>query len=301
MRTQIDHLLTRLGGVASRSALLSVLSRNELDDEIARRRLVAPFPRAYCRPWEVDDEAVRDRAALVSVGQPAALSHVTGLRCWGIVVPASDRLHVTVPVRRHPIGRRPGLVVHRTRVPTPVRRVNGLVVVSPAAAVVRSWPLLHGPERRAPAIEAVRRRLATTDELHRAVACAPGMSGQGQLLGLIAHLAAGCESELELWGYLTVFDVPGLRHGVRQKVFDVNGARYRADLAYERERVVVELDGHAFHSTRAQRERDMRRDAALASIGWLTLRFSHERLHRDVDGCRRDTLAVLAARRRVAT
>jgi very-short-patch-repair endonuclease len=42
----------------------------------------------------------------------------------------------------------------------------------------------------------------------------------------------------------------------------------------------------------------MLRDAALASIGWLTLRFSHDRLHDDRAGCVRDALAVLAARRR---
>lgn len=75
------------------------------------------------------------------------------------------------------------------------------------------------------------------------------MKGRAALTRLIDQLTAGCESELELWGYLEVFDAPGLR-----------------------------------------------RDAALASIGWLTLRYSHERLHRDVAGCRRDTLAALAAR-----
>jgi very-short-patch-repair endonuclease len=57
------------------------------------------------------------------------------------------------------------------------------------------------------------------------------------------------------------------------------------------------LDGYRFHSGRVQRERDMQRDAALAAAGWLTLRFSHARLHSDVEGCRRDTLAALAARR----
>lgn len=301
MRTQIDELLGRRSDVASRADLLTVASRNELDDEIARGRLVAPFPRAYCRPWNVHHAPVLDRAALVSVGRPAALSHVTALRHWGMDVPATSRVHVTVPIRRHPIGRQPGLVVHRTRVRTPVRTLDGLIVVSPALAVVRSWPLLIGPDRRAPAIEAVRRRIATADELREAATRARGMAGRGQLLGLIGYLAAGCESELELWGYLGVFDVPGLRHGVRQKAFDVNGTSYRADLAYENERVAVELDGYAYHSTRDHRERDMRRDAALASIGWLTLRFSHERLHRDVAGCRRDTLAALAARLRVAT
>jgi very-short-patch-repair endonuclease len=124
-----------------------------------------------------------------------------------------------------------------------------------------------------------------------------GMRGRAQLSRLIDALNAGCESELELWGYLAVFDVPGLRHARRQKVVHVGRRSYPLDLAYDEERVAVELDGYRFHSSREQRERDMRRDAALASIGWLTLRFSHERLHEDVAGCRRDTLTAVAVRR----
>jgi very-short-patch-repair endonuclease len=61
--------------------------------------------------------------------------------------------------------------------------------------------------------------------------------------------------------------------------------------------VAFELDGHRYHGSRAQRERDMRRDAALAAIDWLAVRFSWERLHDDVSGRRRDALAILAARR----
>jgi very-short-patch-repair endonuclease len=245
----------------------------------------------------VDHPPARERAALASVGQPAALSHVTALRRWGLPAPLRDAVHVTVPVARHPIGRTPGLIVHRTRVPTRVREVDGLPIVEPAVAVVRSWPMLAGPDQRAPAIKAVRTRLVSPAELAGAATRAVGMAGRAALMRLVALLDAGCESELELWGYLGVFDAPGLDHAVRQKVIQVRGEYYRLDVAYDEERVNVELDGWRFHSSREQRERDMRRDAALASIGWLTLRYSHERLHEDVAGCRRDTLAALAARR----
>lgn len=297
MRPEVDQLLLATGGVASREQLLTVLSRSRLDHEVARGHLSTPFPRAYCRPWDAEYRPVRERAALVSVGQPAALSHLTALRRWGLTVAESDQVHVTVPIGRHPIGRAPGLVVHRTRVPTRVRRTDGLATVAPAVAVTRSWPLLPGHDRRGPAIEAVRRRLVTPAALCAAVDRASGMPGRSALLRLAGLLAAGCESELEIWGFLGVFDTAGLDHAVRQRVVPVGGRTYRLDLAYEQEQVAVELDGERYHSTREQRERDRRRDAALASIGWLTLRFSHERLHTDVPGCRRDTLRALAARR----
>jgi len=300
MRPEIDAYLASHLGAAARSELLTIVSRNQLDDELARGRLVAPFPRAYCRPWDADHPPVLERAAVASVGEPVALSHLTALRRYGLGDDGDDGddwVHVTVPIGRHPIGRMPGLRVHRTRVPTRVRTVDGLPVVEPATAIVRSWPLLPVPDQRGPAITAVRRHLVTPKQLVEAGNAAVGMSGRAALLRLVQLLAAGCESELELWGHLAVFDVPGLRHGKRQLVLDVRGQHYRLDLAYEPERVAVELDGYRYHSGRERRERDMQRDAALASIDWITLRYSHERLHEDVAGCRRDTLATLATRR----
>lgn len=297
MRSTIDAFLATRAGVASRAQLLTAVARHDLDGEVRRGHLASPFPRAYCRPWDAEHPPTRERAAVVSAGPPVALSHVTALRRWQLRTPDDVRVHVTVPIGRHPIGRAPGLIVHRTRVPTRVRVVDGLPTVEAAAAVVRSWPMLSGSDQRAPAIEAVRRRIITPSELRAVAERACGMRERSHLLRLIDQLVAGCESELELWGYLGVFDVPGLRHGVRQRVVRVGSRTYRLDLAYDEERVAVELDGDRYHSSRQQRERDRRRDAALASIGWVTLRYSHERLHRDVDGCRRDTLATLESRR----
>jgi very-short-patch-repair endonuclease len=176
--------------------------------------------------------------------------------------------------------------------------LDGMRVAAPAESVVTSWPLLPERERRAPAIQAVRRRLVTPSALRSRVAVHPRLPGRRDLEQLVDLLTAGCESELEIWGLLGVFDAPGLRHGRRQLWVSTQSGRYRLDLGYEQERVAVEMDGHRFHSTREQRERDMRRDAALAAVDWLTLRFSRDRLHGDVGGCRRDTLATLEARRR---
>jgi very-short-patch-repair endonuclease len=123
------------------------------------------------------------------------------------------------------------------------------------------------------------------------------LPGRRQLRTLLSPLRAGCHSELELWGYLYVFDVPGLRHARRQVLVRVGGRAFYLDMAYEEERFAVELDGRAHHGAPDQWERDIRRDLALATIGWQTIRLSHARLTRDVDGVRREVLAVLASRR----
>ena len=181
--------------------------------------------------------------------------------------------------------------------PTRTSLVAGIRTVEPAAALVRSWPLLDPSRRRGPAIQAVRRGVVGTARLAQVCHDAVGMHGRNAFAQLIVALDSGCESELEIWGLLEVFDVPGLRHGVRQLPVHVGGQRFRVDLGFADELVAVEMDGERFHSSREQRERDRRRDATLASAGWITLRFSWQRLHFDVDGCRRDTLATLDSRR----
>jgi very-short-patch-repair endonuclease len=123
------------------------------------------------------------------------------------------------------------------------------------------------------------------------------LAGRADLADLIRLLDDGCESELEIWGYLDVFSIPGLASATRRKWIQARGRWYRLDLAYEAEKVAIELDGARYHVGKGRWELDRRRDAALASIGWLTLRFSHDRLHYEVRQCQAETLATLAARR----
>lgn len=68
------------------------------------------------------------------------------------------------------------------------------------------------------------------------------------------------------------------------------------DMFAERERVNIELDGSTTHGDPRQREIDLRRDAQLATIGILVVRFAHRRLVHEADAVRRETLAILATR-----
>ena len=296
----IDQLLNAGGGVATRAELVRLLGRHAFDNAVKSRRLTAVFPRVYAREWDVDLPQVRHRAALLSVGGAAALSHVTALALRSLPVPEDAPLHVTAYQPRHPRGVCGELVVHRTRVPLELRQIDGLPVVAIETALTTSWPLLAGPEQRAPLIAAYRRRLVSGPRLIRAAESAWWIRDVRSLRELVSLVFAGCESELELWGYTGVFDVPGLNDAARQRVVRVGGKTYRLDMAYDDEMLNVELDGRAFHSSADQWQRDIARDLAVAKIGWQTIRLPHERLFGDVDGCRRDVLAVRHARRRRA-
>jgi very-short-patch-repair endonuclease len=57
------------------------------------------------------------------------------------------------------------------------------------------------------------------------------------------------------------------------------------------------MDGAAWHGSPQQRERDIRRDALLATVGWQTLRFGFRRLTTAPEACRRDIRSAYGARR----
>ena len=63
--------------------------------------------------------------------------------------------------------------------------------------------------------------------------------------------------------------------------------------------LAIELDGAAWHGSRRQREKDIRRDALVATIGWQTLRYSFARLNNEPQACQRDILATYETRRRL--
>jgi len=149
------------------------------------------------------------------------------------------------------------------------------------------------------------RLLRATDGGHGGAWSAPTEEFQGlagalcrrheELLGLVAP---GCESELEIWGVTHVLPgPPSLPRWVQQYRIRLTGGRWiETDAAYPEAKVIVELDGAAFHGSRSARERDLRKDTALAAAGWIVLRFSYARLMADPEGCRREIVAAVLAR-----
>jgi very-short-patch-repair endonuclease len=152
---------------------------------------------------------------------------------------------------------------------------------------------------RAAAITAVRRRQASIRELRVELERRPRLPRRAELARLVGLLAAGCQSELEIWGCLQVLRAPGMPPFAQQRRLSVGGEVFVLDAAYDEVQLAVEMDGAAWHGSRDQRERDIRRDALLATIGWQTLRFSYGRLTRAAEACRRDVLAAYRARRRL--
>lgn len=61
----------------------------------------------------------------------------------------------------------------------------------------------------------------------------------------------------------------------------VDGERLEVDLLWPSQRLVVELDGHAFHAGRASFERDRRRDRRLTLAGYRVLRITWRQIEQE--------------------
>ena len=221
-----------------------------------------------------------------------------------------DPVHVTVPADRYPRDSA-GVIVHRTTLAPPTTEVQGLHVVHLARSLVDAWAWAHVPKRnpaaererplvRQAVIESIRDRWVNVPTLRMESSALRAHAGRAALTELLDLVAGGCQSELEIWGVQHVLPgPPELPAPVQQHPIRLTNGRWvHADAAFPEALVIVELDGAAFHGSRDARERDLRRDSALAALGWVVLRFSYARLINDPEGCRREIIAVV--RRRLA-
>lgn len=295
MRDDLVAAVIERGGVITRDDALRRVSRRTLERAVERGVLVRRHPGVYVLGEVAGQDLILDRAVL-AYAPGHALSHTSALRVWGLSRLREQRRHITGrPASRL---RSNGLVqVHRRGIHVPTAERAGVVVVSVEQAVVESWPLLPESERRQPMLNAVATGLTTPGRLSERLLHQPRTEGVVAMRAVLHLVAEGCRSELELWGHRRVFDDRSLPQAHLQYVVATNGGRYILDRAYLDEMVGVELDGAAWHGSSLQRERDVRRDAALAAKGWLIVRFTHARLHADPDGCRAELAAILAARR----
>jgi very-short-patch-repair endonuclease/predicted transcriptional regulator of viral defense system len=280
--------------------LLQRVSRRTIANWVAAGTLVRLQPGVLALPASAQHWRTRVAAALQ--GRDGVASHGTALALWELISHPAGPVHVTVDSGMSARGGS-GVVVHRSPgIYAERRRATGLAVTSVERSVVDTWgrpgPLARA-DIRAAAIAAVRRRLCSARDLASELDRQSRLPGRAELRRLISLLADGCQSELEIWGCLHVLRGPGMPSFVQQRAVAVAGQTFYLDAAFEDVLLAIEMDGAAWHGSRDQRERDIRRDGLLATVGWQTLRFSYARMTGSPDSCRREIRSVYAARRRL--
>ena len=122
------------------------------------------------------------------------------------------------------------------------------------------------------------------------VARYPRRQGIRTIKALLEIGPAPTQSELEAL-FLTFIRGQGLP----DPIVNVLVLGHQCDFVWPDHRVMVELDGHAFHRTKAAFERDRARDRALQVAGWYVIRVTWRQLHEEPEALAADLRRMLAS------
>lgn len=212
----------------------------------------------------------RARAAALSYGEGAVISHRTAAELWGLLPTSEEQyIHVTVPGR----NARPhdGVCLHRVRALASVEisEKHALPLTSPARTVLDLASTAPPRDTEVALAEARIHRLATDPQIANTIQRNPTSRGAPTLKALL-------EQEQDS-GYTRSAAERRLRDLVRdaglpRPRFNEPLLGYVVDALWPEHRLVVEVDGYAYHRHRKAFERDRRRDQELVAAGYRVIR-----------------------------
>ena len=133
-------------------------------------------------------------------------------------------------------------------------------------------------------------------DLWDAIAEQPRITSRRELVMRVAEAERGAESYLEEQGARRILTGKGFRSIVRQHRVTVAGERFRVDSYDPATLTAIEFDGQQGHASPEDRRKDKVRDALLASVGILTLRFEYPDVIGRPEWCREVVLRTLRER-----
>lgn len=212
----------------------------------------------------------QETAALLAVGPSAVLSHESAAFAWRLRPTAPEaRIHVLIGEDQR--CRRQGIVAHRTTelADDEIRLCQGLPVTSPARTLrdIAATVTLRELERAVD--EALVRKIVRLPQLRDAVAREKGRRGGPLLKALLDHRGnptiTRSQAEERALGLFRDAGFP-------QPETNARVIGYEVDFLWRPQRLIVEIDGYAYHATRSAFERDRAKGAALAAAGFLVIR-----------------------------
>ena len=273
----IAAIAARRHGVVTLGELAAAgLGRGAVAHRVAERRLTRLHRGVYL-VGPLTGPLSREVAAVLALGPGAMLSHRSAAALWGFVPPWRGDVDVTVPGRK--VRHRGGVRAHRTdrMPPTDVGQREGLPVTAPARTLLDLASVLPRCDLERAVEQAQVLRRVTRAQLEARVEGEPGRAAAS----VRALLRSGdepsftrSEAEAELLRLIRAARLPAPETNVR-----IGG--YEVDFLWRAQRLVVEVDGFAYHSTREAFERDRRKDADLQARGLRTTRLTYRQIAKE--------------------
>lgn len=201
----------------------------------------------------------------------SAWSHHTAGFVHGLLRKPPSTIELVVDAGRHVTAPPEAIVRRRRSVNRSVDELHWPWRITAAETLLDLADVGTADELFAIVGRAFQRSLMSEAELRRALALRRAHRWRSLLDAVLADVTDGAESTMEVRFVRDVERAHGLPQGRRQLAAPGGGPE-RHDVAYEQQRVLVELDGRLGHEGREDRIRDGRRDRRGATVGWLTVR-----------------------------
>ncbi len=191
----------------------------------------------------------------------------TGLREVDVTIPPDSRRY------------RPGIRIHRMALrDDEVTTFDMIPVTTPARTLYDLAGILPERDLERALAEALARRLTTRDQLETLATRYRRRAGVGRLRALLGSdqqpALTRSAAEEHFLAMIRRAQLPAWEVNV-----DVRG--HEVDFFWRTERLAVEIDGFAFHSSRRRFESDRRRDADLAAAGVRVMRITWRQIENE--------------------
>jgi very-short-patch-repair endonuclease len=229
------------------------------------------LPRLPGRDARTDPSGDRPRGD-ASVGDHAVLVGRAAAWWWGLLESRPAPIEIAVDPH-HQLRERPGARLLRRTVPPADRTVrHGLRVTTLVPTVLDAAASL-GPEQGSRLMDgALQRRKVTLEALRRAQVRRSGRHGAPVTERLLALAAGGAVSEAERLAQ-SLMRMAAIVGWVANMPMDVPGfGRAVVDFAFPVQKVIVEVDGWAYHRDLRAFLIDGPRQTALTAEGWVVVR-----------------------------
>lgn len=267
-------------GIVARAQLLHAgVSRHLVDNRVKTGRLQAVHVGVYQVGGVVSPRA-REMAAVLACGG-GSVSHRSGaaLREWIRPQSAAEPVDVSVPHGRRG-GRRPGIRVHSGDPDDETTLIVGIPVTSPARTLLDLSRVASQRELEQALASAERAGMVQRDELVSLLDRNPRRPGGRRLRDLVERTfppaLTRSEAEERLLALIR-------ESGLPEPEMNVILHGYEVDFYWRQARLVVEVDGYAYHGSARAFVRDRQRDSALAAKGIQVLRLSWHQIRYERD------------------
>ncbi|MEA2023131.1 MAG: DUF559 domain-containing protein [Actinomycetota bacterium] len=257
----------------------SGLTRRGIEDRELRGVYERLYPTVFAFAGTPNTWQRATMAAVLSVGSPAAASHLSAAFLWGMLKGAGPRIHVVT--RRWNRRHRPDFRLHESLdlLDSDIVTISGIPTTTATRTIVDLGAV--APQRVERALEAgVAANSVTLSGVERFVVrvARRGRRGVGVIRPLLEarrQWDGATASDLEDL-YRAVLDRWAVPIGIAQhEVHNPSGTFVsRPDFAYPESHLAVELDSEGFHMDRLTFRYDRRKQNQLELLGWRVLRYT---------------------------